>query len=522
MFKRMHLVIVLCLCLTLITNDFSLGTEYNTDSKIAAAITVSTDKTLVPEWKEYINKIDGYQIEVPGAWALDSSKTGTVTRLWSSDRMAIIDIFAQPLKNIAANEYLNYSNQHIIKQEQGLKVIEQNWEPIKNLQAYRIMWQRPKIDNRSNDLNLYREIDLILPGTVYTFILKTDAEHLDQYSSALNHIIQSFKSQPPEQPVEKKPSTVILKDIHLAGEKMSLNIPGNQMMFGIFNQTFFLPEGSGPFEKYEKSLGYKFEFIMTYMDFWQEFPQEVIDRAYSEDRVMMLTWQPRMQPGLNPNSVIIPGIINGDYDAYIKDCVKRMKAIGAPIFLRFGNEMNGDYTPWCNWFYSKDADLYIDAWRHIYQMIKQEEASNVYFVWNPHDRTYPNFKWNSPELYYPGSEYVDWVGLTCYNEGTSYTDGIWRNFNDMYRPVYNDYLLKYPGKPFMITEFSCNEAGGDKKAWIKECLNSLKNYPNIRIAVWFDKTEGNWLYRIDSTSGSKEAFKQGIKDLYYRRNAITR
>ncbi|PKM78086.1 MAG: hypothetical protein CVU90_03415 [Firmicutes bacterium HGW-Firmicutes-15] len=155
-------------------------------------------------------------------------------------------------------------------------------------------------------------------------------------------------------------------------------------------------------------------------------------------------------------------------------------------------------------------------------MIKQEGASNVLFVWNPHDRTYPNFKWNSPELYYPGSEYVDWVGLTCYNDGTSYPYGIWRNFNDMYRPVYNDYLLKYPRKPFMITEFSCNEAGGDKTAWIKECLSSLKNYPNIRIAVWFDKIEGKWLYRIDSQPSSKEAFKQGIKDPYYLRNAITR
>ena len=110
MFKRIHFVIILCLCIMLITNDFSLGTEYNSDSKIAAAITVSPAKTPVPEWTEYINKIDGYQVEVPGAWALDSSKTGTVTKLSSSDRMAVINIFAQPLKSITANEYLNYSN----------------------------------------------------------------------------------------------------------------------------------------------------------------------------------------------------------------------------------------------------------------------------------------------------------------------------------------------------------------------------------------------------------------------------
>lgn len=74
----------------------------------------------------------------------------------------------------------------------------------------------------------------------------------------------------------------------------------------------------------------------------------------------------------------------------------------------------------------------------------------------------------------------------------------------------------------MITEFACNETGGDKKAWINECFSSLKNYPNIRIGVWFDLTVDKWLYPIDSTPGSKEAFKQGLNDPYYLRNAITR
>ena len=518
--KRLYFVFIFCLYLTLTINDSSIWNGYQGYSEAAAATIVNTDKTSMPGWEKYINEIDGYQIEVPFTWEIDASKTGTVARLSAYDRMAIIDIFVQPLKNISADEYLNFSNQHITGQEQGIKVILQSQEPINNQQAYHIMWQRPKIGGRANDLNLYREIDLIYPGTVYTFIMKTDAEHLSEYSAVMDHIVQSFKSQPAARQAEIKAPALIPKDIRLAGEKMSLTIPANQIMFGIFNQTYFLPEGSGPFIKYEESLDYKFEFFMTYMDFWQEFPQEVVDRAYSEGRVMMLTWQPKMNPEVDKTSVLIPGIINGDYDAYIKDCVRRMKAIGEPVFLRFGNEMNGDYTVWCDWFYSKDADLYIDAWRHIYRIVKQEEANNVIFVWNPNDRSYPDFKWNSPELYYPGSDFVDWVGLTGYNGGTSYPNDTWRNFNDIYRPIYNEYLLKYPGKPFMITEFACNETGGDKKAWINECFSSLKNYPNIRIADWFDLTVDKWLYPIDSTPGSKEAFKQGLKDPYYLRNAI--
>jgi hypothetical protein len=62
--------------------------------------------------------------------------------------------------------------------------------------------------------------------------------------------------------------------------------------------------------------------------------------------------------------------------------------------------------------------------------------------------------------------------------------------------------------------------GGDKPAWIKECMSSLKNYPNIRIAVWYDSTDGKRLYRIDLTPKSKAAFKKGLSNSYFLRDGI--
>lgn len=515
--KRIIAIVILAWYLTLSIDGLGCG-----NGQAAAATPPGTKAITSPLAKVYSNQIDGYQIEIPDKWQLDASRAGTVVGLSAYDRRAVINIFAQPLKNISAEEYINYSNLHITGQEQGVEILEQNREQIKNQKAYRITWKRPRISARAYDLNLYREIDLIYPETVYTFVLKTDDDFRWLSSMALDNIVLSFKPLPAVKPVESKAPENAPGDIHLTGRTMNLTIPADRLMFGIFNQTYFLPEGSGPFIKYEQSIEHKFEFFMTYVDFWQEFPQEVVERAYSEGRVVMLTWQPKMNPELDKNSVLIPGIVNGDFDAYIRDFARRMKAVGEPLFLRFGNEMNGNYTLWCDWFYSKDADLYIEAYRRIYGIVKQEEANNVIFVWNPHDRSYPDFKWNSPELYYPGAEFVDWVGLTGYNGGTSYPNDNWRSFNCIYRPLYNEYLLKYPGKPFMITEFACNETGGDKKAWISECMSSLKKYPNIRIAVWFDLAVDKWLYSIDSTPGSKEVFKQGLKDPYYLGNAILR
>ena len=44
---------------------------------------------------------------------------------------------------------------------------------------------------------------------------------------------------------------------------------------------------------------------------------------------------------------------------------------------------------------------------------------NVLWVWNPNEKSFPNFTWNAMELYYPGNEYVDIIGLTGYNTGVT-------------------------------------------------------------------------------------------------------
>jgi len=87
--------------------------------------------------------------------------------------------------------------------------------------------------------------------------------------------------------------------------------------------------------------------------------------------------------------------------------------------------------------------------------------------------------------------------------------------------VYMEYLRKFPGKPLMITEFSCSELGGNKANWIQQAMNSLRMYPYIRVAVWYDQTDRSRLYRIDSSPASIEAFRQGLASPYFLRNAIT-
>lgn len=469
----------------------------------------------------YQNGVDGYRIELPGDWNIDDSLKGTMTRLTAPDQKAVIKIYAQPLDKVSATDYIQYGNQKILQQQNGVKLLAQNNTSVNGIRAYRLMWERPKLYNVSNDLNLYREIDLIFSGKVYTLILKTDNENYERYNPVFEHILGSFQQIPavPEYPVVK---SLVISDIQLKGKTMQVDIPKDKMMWGIFHPLFhpnvFNPGAVEAFKGYENSLGYKFNFIMTYTEFYKPFPSKLVADTYADGRIMMMTWHPVMDPGLS--TVIIPNIVNGDYDAYITEWAQQVKNVGEPVFVRIANEMNGDWDPWCDWFFSKDADLYIEAWQRIHKIFDQQGVDNAIFVWNPHDRSFPDFKWNSAEVYYPGADYVDWVGLTGYNNGTGNSGETWRNFNEVYQPIYNEYLLKYPGKPFMITEFSSSELGGNKAAWINQAMVYLALYPNIRIAVWYDQTDGRRLYRIDSTPEAKAAFRLGLTNPYFLTNGI--
>lgn len=464
----------------------------------------------------YQNNIDGYSIQLPNDWVIDDSHKGTMTRLTAPDEKAVIKVFVQPLEGISAADYIMYGNRNILQQKYGIRLLAQNRNPVNGIPAYRLMWERPRLSNVSNDLNIYREINLIYSGQVCTLVLKTDYENYQRNNSVFEGVLGGFQriAAVPEDVTVPAPK---VEDIQLKGQTMQVDIPKDKLMWGIFHPLFhphvFNSQAIESFQEYESSLGHKFELAMTYTEFYKPFPSPIAADTYADGRIMMMTLHPVTDASLS--SVIIPEIVNGDYDPYLAQWARQVKEVGEPIFIRFANEMNGDWDPWCAWFFSKDADLYIEAWQRIHNIFIEQGVDNAVFVWNPHDRSFPDFKWNAAELYYPGDEYVDWVGLTGYNNGTGNSGETWREFNAIYQPLYNEYLLKYPGKPFMITEFSSSELGGNKVDWVNQAMASLSSYPNIRIAVWYDQTDGQRLYRIDSTPQAKEAFRQGLTNPYY-------
>ncbi|TPX34471.1 mannan endo-1,4-beta-mannosidase [Synchytrium microbalum] len=156
-------------------------------------------------------------------------------------------------------------------------------------------------------------------------------------------------------------------------------------------------------------------------------------------------------------------------------------AIGRRVMLRLAPEMNGGWYSW-----GQKPSTYIPFWRRIYTAVKAK-APNVAFVWSPNVKdgefaqtaaaNSTDFKLQDTNNdgavtmaddpytpFYPGDQYVDWVGLSLYFYGTSapfvhnvvapsgWFDGSFDSFGAF--DFYDTFCVKRD-KPF-----SCSECSG--------------------------------------------------------------
>lgn len=166
-----------------------------------------------------------------------------------------------------------------------------------------------------------------------------------------------------------------------------------------------------------------------------------------------------------------------------------------PIYLRFAAE----FDIWDN---ETDAESFKEAYRYVSSYFK-ERNSNVAMVWSPNQTA----KWYIDiDDYYPGDEYVDWVGMSLYASKYFMGDKNQSEDNEIIfkaginaDPVIavKDIIEKYGGrKPIMLSEYGCGhtlvKSGEDTSAFgiqkLKEYLNYLPMvYPQIKLVAYFDQ-----------------------------------
>jgi beta-mannanase len=174
--------------------------------------------------------------------------------------------------------------------------------------------------------------------------------------------------------------------------------------------------------------------------------------------------------------------------------------------------MNGNWYVWDGYHNGQSSGpaKYIAAWKHIHNIFNSASATNVKWVWSPNHTSTPDESWNQAVNYYPGDDYVDWIGIDGYNWG----QGSWQTFAQIFSSAYATF--ESYGKPLMISEFACATDESYRKAdWITDAFSKIENtYSKIRIFVWFNQNkERDW--RISSSSSASNAFKNAVSDTYF-------
>jgi len=267
------------------------------------------------------------------------------------------------------------------------------------------------------------------------------------------------------------------------------------LLFGVFDNEY-----QNNFENilsFDHHLGFTLPILHIYVA-WGDKPREKFPMIYVKSihdlgSIPMITWEPwlndfdRESHGLewleDPNVEGMKALANGDYDFYIEEWSKQVADFGHPIFIRFGHEMNDPYRyPWGP--QNNQPEDFVAAWKHVIDVFRKNDVDNVIWIWAPQ----PSHLLYAE--YYPGHDYVDWVGVGALNYGTVASWSQWWTFKEIFGDYY--YWLDMIDKPQMITEMGSLKVGGNRTQWFREAFNHLPTkYPRIKSILFFNHSEDN-------------------------------
>ena len=230
------------------------------------------------------------------------------------------------------------------------------------------------------------------------------------------------------------------------------------------------------------------------------FPRDELDRVWAGGAVPLVTWEPWTY---KKRPISLRSIEAGHYDRYIHKAARFAAEWGRPLFLRFAHEMNGDWYPWGRDREGNSPRLYRQAWRRLVRIFRTEDADNVRWVWTPNvnNGSYPFGE------YFPGDEWVDWVGLDGFNWGR---DGDWRSFTEIFGSSY-EALGRLSRRPIMVAEIGSSQSGGDKAEWLTSALRrEIPAFERLRAVVWFSEEFDGVDVRVDSSPEALSAFRAGM------------
>jgi len=499
-FKKIFLTVTALMILTLNT--------------VFAAETEST--ALIPysdAYNKYTNSPYGYEIVLLNSLKLNEDIVSVKSRFESDDLVVDIlyDNFYSGLDNRAT--YISYGNRGIMKNPE-FKITGDYNHNFDGISGHIMLYEREKVSDSRADRSYYAMITFSrsYKELITVFMKSSKPLYIEQIMPSFKLISKTgtMKSDRVFEPVSKQ------FDEKTLGFYNKYFAENEKVDFGIFEPTY--PHYSYRLKQIETMLDYEFPVVLLYNSFQLPYKTEAMNLAKEQGKVVEYgLYTVDMVDGKEKDVTL--EILRGEYDEYLEQLAENFNEYDYPVLFRLNNEMNGEWVWYSAHLVGKDTDLFIECWRYIYDKFKEMGVDNLIFVWNPNEKSFPNYAYNHYLNYYPGNEYVDIVGLTAYNTGNYYPGEIWRSFAEAYDHFYYDYVRRFK-HPMMITEFSGASAGGNKSMWFDDMFSKISQYDRIKLAVLWNGQDYDMSkqektvsrnYRLDLEPEVIEAIKRGLQ-----------
>ena len=241
----------------------------------------------------------------------------------------------------------------------------------------------------------------------------------------------------------------------------------------------------------------------------RRFPSDTCNWIRAEGAVPYIRLMLRTHFVVNTAEKLFTGerILAGDFDADLRNWARGAKAYAQPIIVEYGTECNGYWFPW-NGRWLRDSGTgandpvaqrsgparFVAIYRHIISLMREEGANNITWVFHISSVDDPQEEWNRFEHYYPGDDYIDWIGLTVYGAQSPLDTGVYA-FRQQFTPAYNRVQAMAPSKPVILAEFGCSSGapGTSQAAWTEGALQDMLagRWPNVIGFSWWNSSFAN-------------------------------
>jgi beta-mannanase len=315
-----------------------------------------------------------------------------------------------------------------------------------------------------------------------------------------------------------------------------ISTPTKAQILGQQSRWYGLYTTQSPFnwaeyDRVSQEVGRATNMVGYFQGFDQDFNASAVQRSWANGRLPMMTWetvpaktgndQPYVEGYTNQD------IVSGKFDDYLASYAKALKANGMPVVIRLDHEMNGQWYNWSEGSKQQNAPgSYVAMWQHVHDVF-QANGANDYVIWNWSPSRIDklgNPKYQTLDYmrqYYPGADYVDWVGMSGYYRTATEQP----TFQNTFGATLAQIRQVAPGKHILLNEIGATETGGSvtdsqKSQWIGSLFDALADPANRDVIgfAYFSqvattivdgaRTTNDW--RLDSRADSLAAFAEGI------------